>query len=258
MNLKDKVVFITGAGGGIGRAACLVCAKYGAYIVALDINKGEVEQTAIQVEKAGGSAIALTSDVANRELVREAVGKTLTRYGRIDVLFNNAGVSRMGRMLDIEDKDFEFVMNVNLKGMFIVATEVARVMKANNQGRIINASSIAAIREQYGSALYCMSKAAVSMMTKVLATELGQFNISSVALCPGNVDTEFLNTALHKHAESQGQTFDEFMKNNIKRIPLGRMATPYEIAEIVAFLCDERSYYINGNNFLVSGGMVMG
>ena len=257
MQIRDKVIVITGAGGGIGRATSLTCASYGAKIAVMDIKKDMAEETVALIKAAGGEAISAYVDVRDRESVKAAVKKTVDAFGRIDCLFNNAGVPKPAMFLDITDADFDFLMSVNFKGMFTVAQEVARVMKEQGSGRIVNASSIAAIREQVGSMLYCTSKAAVAMMSKVMAAELSEHGITTVALCPGNVGTEFLLGSLKKHAEDEHIPYDEYLKNNAQKIPMRRMATPEEIGEIVAFLFDERSYYIDGNSLLVSGGMVM-
>lgn len=257
MNLKDQVIIITGAGGGIGRAASLICAGYGAKIAVLDIKEDMARETVRLIKEAGGEAIASYVDVRDRASVRTAVQKTVDTWGRVDGLFNNAGVPKPAMFLDITDQDFDFLMSVNFKGMFIVAQETARVMKAQGGGRIVNASSIAGIREQVGSMLYCTSKAAVAMMTKVMAAELSEFGVTTVALCPGNVGTEFLMGALKKHAADENIPYEEYLKQNSQKIPLRRMATPEEIGEIVAFLFDRRSQYIDGNSLLVSGGMVM-
>lgn len=195
MNLKDKVIFVTGAGNGIGKASCLVCGGYGAKIVAVDINEEAIQKTAEEIKQAGGEAIAVSADVRDRASVKKAVDAAVAAYGRIDVLYNSAGVVRPELFHEISDELFDFVMDINLKGTFIVSSEVVKVMIPQNKGRIINTSSISGSRAEVAGGVYCTSKAAVSMMTQVMALELGKYNISAVAVCPGHIDTTLLRNA---------------------------------------------------------------
>lgn len=207
MNLKDKVLFITGAARGLGGTSAKVCAGYGAKIVAVDLLEDQVKKTVEEIKAAGGEAIYAAADVRDREQVRAAVQKAVDTYGRIDGLFNAAGVDRIGSVLEMDDETYDFVMDINVKGSFICASEVGKVMKAQNSGRIINTSSIAAVREEANNAPYCMSKAAVAMLTRVLALELAP-NITSVAIQPGNIETDMLRGSFKNRGAAEGNRFN--------------------------------------------------
>lgn len=169
MNLKDKVIMITGAAGGIGKAAARICAGYGAKIVAVDQKADSIKLTEKELRDAVGDAIGIEADVTNRSSVRNSVSMAVKKYGRIDGLFNNAGVVKSTVLVDCTDEEYDYVMGVNTKGAFIVASEVAKVMIQKRKGRIVSTSSISALKEEYSNGVYCMSKAAVSMMTRVMA-----------------------------------------------------------------------------------------
>lgn len=257
MNLKDKVVFITGAASGIGKATCLVCAKYGAKIVALDLREDAVLKVADEISQSGGTAIGVVADVTKRDTIKKAINIAIDKFGRIDCLFNNAGVVKSCLLVECSDEEYDFTMDINAKGAFIVATEVAKVMIPNRKGRIVSTSSISALKEEYTNGTYCMSKAAISMMTRVLALELGEYNISAVAICPGHVNTELLRGSFIGRAASEGKEVEEFYKEMEGTIALNRLAEPEEVAEFVAFLFDDRSAYIDGNSILFAGGKLM-
>lgn len=257
MRLQDKVIFITGAAGGIGKAAAKICAGYGGKIVAVDLNVEAVQQTAKEIVEAGGDAIACGVDVTKRDTVKAAINLAVETYGRIDCLFNNAGVVKSCPLVECSDEEYDFTMNINAKGSFIVATEVAKVMIPNKKGRIISTSSISALKEESTNGTYCMSKAAISMMTRVLALELGQYNISAVAICPGHINTGLLRNSFIQRGAAEGKSVEEFYTEMEGTIALGRLAEPEEVGEFVAFLCDDRSAYIDGNSILFAGGKVM-
>lgn len=258
MKLNEKVIFITGAASGIGKATSLICAGYGAKIIAVDLREEAVKQTAKEICDAGGQAIGISADVTKRETIKEAIDIAVEKYGRIDCLFNNAGVVKSSVLVECSDEEYDFTMNVNAKGAFIVATEVAKVMIPKRSGRIISTSSISALREEYTNGTYCMSKAAISMMTRVLALELGEYNISAVAICPGHINTELLQNSFTQRAESEGKKVEDFYREMEGTIALGRLGEPEEVGEFVAFLCDDRSAYMDGNSILFAGGKLMG
>ncbi len=257
MKLTGKVVFITGAGKGIGKASALVCAGYGAKIVVLDIKEKEANETVNEIKKAGGEATAVIADIRDRNLVKNAVNAAIKAYEHIDVLFNSAGVVKPDLLHEMSDENFNFIIDINFKGTFIVSSEVAKVMIPQKKGRIINASSIAGSHAEVAGGAYCTSKAAVSMMTQVMALELGEYNISAVAICPGHIDTTLLRDAFIARGEAEGKSIDDFYEEMTELIPLGRLAQPSEVGEFIAFLCDDRSYYIDGCNLLFDGGRLL-
>ncbi|MGI6169992.1 MAG: SDR family NAD(P)-dependent oxidoreductase [Christensenellales bacterium] len=257
MRLQDKVLLITGAAGGIGAAAAKICAGYGAKVVAMDLKEKELQGTVEAIRAAGGEAISAVVDVTKRETVKQAIAKALDKYGKIDGLFNNAGVVKSCLLVECSDEEYDFTMDINAKGSFIVATEVAKVMIPNRSGRIISTSSISALREESTNGTYCMSKAAISMMTRVLALELGQYNISCVAICPGHINTGLLRGSFEQRGAAEGKSVESFYEEMQATIPLDRLAEPEEVGEFVAFLFDDRSAYIDGNSILFAGGKVM-
>lgn len=257
MKLGGKVLFITGAAGGIGKAAAKICAGYGAKVVLADLNNDAVDAAANEIIAAGGDATAYQVDVTSRASVKAAVDKAIEKYGKIDGLFNNAGVVKSCLLVDCSDEEYDFTMNINAKGSFIVATEIAKTMIPNRRGRIVSTSSISALKEESTNGAYCMSKAAISMMTRVLALELGQYNISAVAICPGHIKTSLLHNSFVQRGAAEGKGVNEFYREMEGTIALGRLAEPEEVGEFVAFLFDDRSAYIDGNSILFAGGKLM-
>ena len=256
MDLNDKVILITGAGSGIGRETSLVCAEYGATIIALDINFDQAQKTEQMIRDKGGVAYAVKADITNRDQIRTAVQKIIEDLGKIDVLVNNAGSTKLSPMIELDDSTLDFIIDLNLKGPFIVSAEVAKVMIPKKKGRIINITSYCAVREEYANAPYCMAKAAVKMMTRVQALELGKYNINTVAVAPGDTNTELLKDAFERRAKLEGCSVEEIYKRKGEKVPLGRVGEPDDIAQIVAFLSDDRSYFINGSHILATGGYV--
>ena len=257
MRLQEKVLFVTGAASGMGRAAAQVCAGYGAKIIAADLNLEGAQETVDQIIAAGGDGIAVKVNTTNRSDVAAAVQAGVEKYGKINCLFNNAGICQSSFLVDCDDDLYDKIMNVNVKGAYIVATELAKHMKENGQGRIISTSSISALKEESTNGFYCMSKSAVLVMTRNLALELSQYGVTAVCICPGHIDTPLLKGSFIQRGAAEGKSVDEYYAEMEKTIPMGRLAQPEEIGELVAFLCDDRSAYINGNSILVTGGKVM-
>ncbi|MGI6152869.1 MAG: SDR family NAD(P)-dependent oxidoreductase [Christensenellaceae bacterium] len=258
MRLQDKVIMITGAAGGIGKAAAKVCAGYGAKIAVVDLKEDEVQKTADEIVADGGEAVAFGCDVRKRDMVRGVVQKVVDKYGKIDGLFNNAGVVRSCLLVDADDAEYDFTMDINCKGAFIVATEVAKVMVPQKKGRIISTSSISAYKEESTNGIYCMSKAAIAMMMRVMALELGQYGITCMSIAPGHIDTGLLRGSFEQRGAAEGKPVEAFYDEMKETIPLGRLGQPSEIGEFIAFLFDDRSAYIDGQNMLIAGGKIMG
>ncbi|MBS7224486.1 MAG: SDR family oxidoreductase [Clostridiaceae bacterium] len=257
MKLQNKVILITGAARGIGGTTAKVCAGYGAKIVAVDLNEDLLKHTVSEIKEAGGEAIYAVADVTKRETVVDAVKRAVDTYGRIDGLFNAAGVDRTGGILEMSDADYDFTMDINVKGTFICCSEVGKVMAKAGKGRIVNTSSIAAVREEAYNAPYCMSKAAVAMLTRVIALELAPMGITSVAIQPGNIETDMLRGSFSSRGAKEGKDVKEYYAEMEATIPMGYIGRPEEIAEVVSFLFDDRSAYIDGNSILIAGGKIM-
>lgn len=258
MRLKDKVIFITGGGQGIGAATAKVCAKYGAKVFITSKTLENARKIADEIKESGGEATAYALDVTDLANIKAAVDVAVKTYGRIDGLFNNAGHGAAHTIVSTTPEEFDDVVNICMKGEYFVAAEVAKVMIPNKSGRIVNMSSITGIAAEYGSSLYCMCKAAINMMTKVMALELAEHNITAVAICPGHVDTDTLRGAFTALSGMEGKRPEELRQEWIDTVPMKRFASAEEVGEFVAFLFDERSAYMDGNSVLFSGGKILG
>jgi len=258
MRLQGKVIMVTGAAGGIGKATAKICAGYGAKVIAVDLKEEDVKKTADEITAAGGEAAAFGCDVRKRDMVANVVKQGIEKFGPIDGLFNNAGVVRSCLLVDADDAEYDFTMDINCKGSFIVATEVAKTMVPNRKGRIISTSSISAYKEETTNGVYCMSKAAIAMMMRVMALELGQYGITCMSIAPGHINTGLLRGSFEQRGAAEGKPVEEFYEEMQATIPLGRLAEPEEIGEVIAFLFDDRSAYMDGQNILIAGGKIMG
>ncbi len=247
MQLKDKVALITGASRGIGRAIAVEMAKEGAKLVLNYIGSEEPANETLDLVKAvGGEAILVRGDVSSAEDVEAMVKEGHNTFGRIDILVNNAGVTRDGLLMRMKEEDWDFVLDVNLKGTFLVTKEVSRIMMKQRTGRIINIASVSGVMGNVGQANYSASKAGVIGFTKTCAKEFASRGIAVNAIAPG-----FVNTAM---TEELPAAIKEGMKT---QIPLGRMGEAEEIAHAVVFLASDAASYITGQIINVDGGLVM-
>jgi dehydrogenase/reductase SDR family protein 4 len=248
-SLKGKAALITGGSRGIGRAIALAFAEAGASLVVSSRNKRppELEKVAEEIQAKGGKALAIPAHVGKKEDVQNVVQKTLKEYGRIDVLVNNAGANPvLSTLVDLEEEAFEKVLEVNLKGAFLMSKAVAKEMIKQRGGRIINISSVSGLRARAdGTGAYCISKAAMNMMTQVMARELAQYNILVNAIAPGSIKTEF----------SRVNWMDpERRAQRIRGIELKRFGEPEEVVGLALFLASEASSFVTGEIIRVDGG----
>ena len=189
MRLKDKVAIITGAGRGIGAVTAKKFAAEGAKVTVSDINEEAVKKTAAEIVDMGGEALGLTVDVTNRQQVDNMIAETLKRFGKIDILINNAGIIQDAQLIKMTEEQWDHVINVNLKGAFNVAQAVAKVMKEQQSGVILNASSVVGIFGNFGQTNYAAAKWGINGMTKTWAKELGRYGIRVNAIAPGFIET---------------------------------------------------------------------
>jgi glycerol dehydrogenase len=238
--LDGKVALVTGASRGIGKAIAVMFARQGAKVAAFGLS----DKIYALADELGGAVLPLQVDVANEEQIEEGVKKTLEHLGRIDILVNNAGIARLNKAEDHTNEDWDEVMNVNLRGPFLLSRAVGRIMIGQKSGRIINISSQAGVAALEEHLAYCASKAALNHMTKVLALEWGKHNITVNAIAPTVVLTEM-------GKEVWGGEKGEAMK---KKIPLHRFATPEDIAAATLFLASDGANMITGETLLVDGG----
>lgn len=246
MRLNNKVALITGAARGIGRSIALLFAKEGADIVVADVNLDEAEKTAKDIEAQGRKALALVVDVTDYVKVEEAVNKILDKFTKVDILINNAGITKDNLLLRMSQQEWDAVLNVNLKGTFNCIKAVSRPMVKQRSGKIISIASIIGLMGNPGQANYAASKAGIIALTKTVAKELASRNITANAVAPGFIQTEM--TA----------KLPEDVKEKMKAaIPLCRLGTPEDVAQLCLFLASEDSNYITGQTIVVDGGMVM-
>jgi 3-oxoacyl-[acyl-carrier protein] reductase len=245
MRLKDKVALVTGGGQGIGKAAALTFAREGARVVLADINLAAAEASAAEIAAQDGQALAVAMDVGSAESVQEAVAQAMVWGGRIDVLLNNAGITRDARMVKMTEEQWDAVIGVNLKGVWLCTRAVAPHMVAQGSGSIINVSSIVGLNGNFGQTNYAATKAGVIAMAKTWARELGPSGVRVNAVAPGFIATEMLGTIPEKVI--QGVT---------ERTPLRRLGKPEELANVYLFLASDESSFVSGTVIQADGGLV--
>jgi NAD(P)-dependent dehydrogenase (short-subunit alcohol dehydrogenase family) len=261
VRFKGRTAFVTGAGSGIGRAIALRLASEGAKINVTDVNVDWAERTVMEVTKAGGTAAAFKLDVTSAREVDEVVERSWKASGGIDLLINNAGVSTMNKLVDLTEKDWDFNMEVNAKGVFLVTQAVARRMLKTNSGaknrKIVNVASMAGKVPATFLAHYTASKFAVIGFTKAVALELAPYKVNVNCVCPGYVQTSMQERELVWEAKLSGTTPEKVKESYLRQVPLGRLATPEDVATAVAFLCSRDADYMTGQAINVTGGQVM-
>jgi NAD(P)-dependent dehydrogenase (short-subunit alcohol dehydrogenase family) len=252
-SLKGKVALITGGSRGIGRAIALAYAEAGADLVISSRNRRppELERVAEAIQAMGKKALPVPAHVGKKEELQSLVQKTLEAFGRIDILVNNAGANPvLSAMIDLEEDSFEKVLEVNLKGAFLLSKAVAREMiKQGGGGRIINMSSVSGLRARAdGTGAYCISKAAMNMMTQVMARELAPYNILVNAIAPGSIKTDFSRV---------NWTDPDRKAQRIREIEIKRFGEPEEVVGLALFLASAASSFVTGEIIRVDGGQTI-
>jgi NAD(P)-dependent dehydrogenase (short-subunit alcohol dehydrogenase family) len=247
MKLANKVALITGAASGMGKSAALIFAKEGARVAAVDVDSAQVQQTADEITRNGGEALALRADVSKSEDVQKAIEQTVSHFGALNIVYNNAGIEGESNFLaNMTEEQFDRVIAINLRGVFLgMKYALPHLVKAGG-GSIINQASIAGLVAARGGAGYCASKAGVIAMTRVAALEYGRYNIRVNAICPGAIETPMAQR-IRKGAPPNPKA--------IQRISvLGRMAEPEEIAKVALFLASDDASFATGAPFIIDGG----
>jgi 3-oxoacyl-[acyl-carrier protein] reductase len=243
-DLSGQVAIVTGAARGLGRAIAETLAAAGAKVACVDVNADALGETVAALNAAGRTAIALTCDVTDSRRVGEVVDEVVKTLGGLHILVNNAGITRDNVVLRMKDEQWDAVIGINLKGTFLFTRAAARPMIKAHRGRIINIASVSGLMGNPGQANYSASKAGVIGLTRTVAKELAGRNVTVNAVAPGFIATE-MTAALG----------DEILEEVRKRIPLGRLGDPQDVADAVLFLASEAASFITGQVLTVDGGL---
>jgi 3-oxoacyl-[acyl-carrier protein] reductase len=246
-SLQGRVALVTGASQGIGRACALELARAGATVVLAARNEMKLAEVVAEIEATGGQASAIPLDVASEDSIKAGAKAVLERYGKVEILVNNAGITRDGLAMAMKRADWDDVLGTNLTGAFLLTQALLRPMLKNRWGRIINISSVVGRTGQAGQANYAASKAGLIGLTRALAREVGSRGITVNAIAPGYIETAMTAVLDEKVRAAM-----------LAEIPLGRAGTDAEIAHSVGFLASDGAAYITGHVLDVNGGMFMG
>jgi 3-oxoacyl-[acyl-carrier protein] reductase len=246
MSLNGKIALVTGAAQGIGRDIALGLAKDGADVAICDVNLEAAQKTAGDIEAMGRKSLALKANVAASAEVTAMIDQVLEKFGRIDILVNNAGITRDGLIVRMKDEDWDLVLSINLKGAFLCTKSALKHMTKQRSGTIINIASIVGAMGNAGQANYVASKAGLIGLTKTIAREYANRNVTANAVAPGFIDT------------AMTQALTEQVRTDLaKQIPLGRLGSSEDVASAVRFLASPAAAYITGQVIHVNGGMYM-
>lgn len=246
MSLQGKIAIVTGGTRGIGKAISIRLARDGATVIAIHIRPEAGEEASPDFAAAGVEIHTRQANVSDVDAVNDLITSVIAEFGSIDILINNAGITRDGLLVRIKEDDWDAVMSINLKGTFNCIKAVTRPMMKARSGRIVNISSVVGVAGNAGQANYAASKAGIIGLTKSVAKELASRNINANCVAPGYIDTDMTN-AMNDEAREQFLT----------QIPLGRPGLPDEVAGLVAYLVSDEAAYITGQTICIDGGMVM-
>ncbi|MDQ0860158.1 3-oxoacyl-[acyl-carrier-protein] reductase [Bacillus sp. V2I10] len=245
--VEGKVALVTGASRGIGRAIALELAQNGANVaVNYAGSEAKANEVVDEIKALGREAFAVQADVSDSDAVTAMVKATVEQFGRLDILVNNAGITKDNLLMRMKDSEWDDVININLKGVFLTTKAVTRQMMKQRQGRIINIASIVGVSGNPGQANYVAAKAGVIGLTKTAAKELSSRNITVNAIAPGFITTDMTD-----------KLTEEVKNEMLKQIPLARFGEPSDISNAVTFLASDKSSYITGQTIHIDGGMVM-
>jgi NAD(P)-dependent dehydrogenase (short-subunit alcohol dehydrogenase family) len=251
MKLDGKVAIVTGAASGIGRASAILFAQEGARVVVAARNKRGAEETVAMITAAGNEAFFAHTDVTNEADIQRMVEATIARWGRIDVLFNNAGVVMVKPLEQMTEEDWDSVMAVNVKSAFFAIKHVVPHMRRQGGGTIVNNGSISSFNGQYGTPVYSASKGAIALLSKSLALDYGRDRIRVNCLCPGITDTPMLREHIGHGSEGEAR-----IRARLSRVPTGEILSPEDVARAALYLASDDSVGVTGILHVVDGGLI--
>ncbi len=255
--LKGKTALVTGGASGIGQATAVKLAAYGANVLIADYNQQGAKAVADRIITAGGCAATVQTDVSKRQECEQAVQAAVDAYGTLDIVTNCAGINIACRMVDMTDEIWDRINNIDLKGTLYICQAAAKIMMKKRYGRIVNIASISGKIGEPMNGAYCVAKAGVQMLTQVMAIELAEYGVTVNAVCPGPVNTNIMQEVFVQRGAISGMTPDEFRQHFLRDIPLGRMAEPDDVAELMCFLASDRASYITGSAYTIAGGKIL-
>lgn len=249
--MAQRIAIVTGAARGIGAGTAKRLASDGMAVGVLDLNEADGAQTVAEIEKAGGKAIAVGADVSNADQVQAAVDRVAAELGEPTVLINNAGVTRDNLLFKMSETDWDMVLNVHLRGAFLMTRATQKYMVSAKWGRIVNLSSVSAVGNR-GQANYSAAKAGMQGLTKTLAIELGKFGVTANAVAPGFIVTDMTAAT----AARLGVSFEDFQAGAAQTIPVQRVGLPEDVANAISFFVSEAAGFVSGQILYIAGGPV--
>lgn len=253
-SLEGKTALVTGGSRGIGEATALAFARAGADVAVASRKLPDLERVAAEIRALGQKALAIEGHVGRMDQLQPIVDRVVAEFGKIDILINNAGTNHNAPAIDMEERSWDTVMNLDLKGLFFLSQAVARVMREHGGGSIVNIASTSGYRVQIPTGHYSIAKAGVIMATKVMALEWAEYNIRANCIAPGATKTRLWDAIFEPMSEEEAKASQAA---SLARIPLKRVGDPRETANAILFLASDAASYVTGQSFAVDGGMLL-